>query len=170
MSQDDITKCSNILKDILNPNNEARNLAVSQLEVMRQNTPVLLFCLLKILSESQDKTEKTVSAVLIRKILEITDDMIYSPHWKNLNSNENFFTIFLSSYVKKKQKMHPSGKICYLGGKRSCGSDLTSDGSQVHVLNLIGIKLGRHGCRLGFLNFSFNISYLPNNRIFYAIE
>ncbi len=42
--------------------------------------------------------------------------------------------------------------ITHLGGKRSGGTDLTSDGSQVHVLNLIGIELGRHGCILGFLN------------------
>lgn len=49
MSQEAISAVSSILKGILNPDNSARNAAVAELEKMRQNTSVLLFCLVRIL-------------------------------------------------------------------------------------------------------------------------
>lgn len=87
MSEQDIQVVKIILKGILNPDNKQRKEATDKLEEIRKNTPGLLFCLISILSTSSDKTEKTVSAVLIRKILEIKDDQIYSPHWKALDEN-----------------------------------------------------------------------------------
>lgn len=46
MSNDSLHKVSCILKGILNPDNASRNLAVAELEIMRNNTPVLLKCLI----------------------------------------------------------------------------------------------------------------------------
>ena len=106
MTEQDIQVVSIILKGIPNPDNKIRNEAVAKLEEMRKNTPVLLFCLIKILNSSTDRTDKTVSAVLIRKILEIKDDQICSPHWKNLNKDdqESFKLLALQALVKEEDK------------------------------------------------------------------
>lgn len=103
MSEEAINNVSKVIKEILNPNNQVRNEAVAKLEVLRQNTPFLLFCLVKILNTSNDKSEKTIAAVLIRKILDISDEMIFNPHWKNLSAEDRtqFKTLALQCLVNE---------------------------------------------------------------------
>ena len=86
--QETITTVQAILKGILNPDNNLRNQAAAKLEKMRQNTGLLITCLVQILHDTSDKTEKTVASVLIRKILEIKDDQVYNAHWKALSPEE----------------------------------------------------------------------------------
>lgn len=49
MSKDDINIVIEVLNGILNPTNEIRNAAVAKLDHLRQNTPALIYCLLKVL-------------------------------------------------------------------------------------------------------------------------
>ena len=87
MSESDLKMVSEILNGILNPDNTIRNQAAAKIEELRKNTPMFLFCLIKILNESNSTTEKTVSAVLIRKIIELKDNMAKNPQWEGLNAD-----------------------------------------------------------------------------------
>lgn len=49
MSQEVISSVQEILKGILNPDNNLRNQAAEKLEEMRKNTGLLITCLVKIL-------------------------------------------------------------------------------------------------------------------------
>ena len=49
MSSDDTKTLAEIINGILNPDNATRNQAVQKLEVLRQNTPVLIYHLFKII-------------------------------------------------------------------------------------------------------------------------
>ncbi len=69
MSSDDINIVVEVLKGILNPTNEIRNAAVSKLEELRQNTPVLIYCLLKILEGIILFTFIKVNMIIILKLL-----------------------------------------------------------------------------------------------------
>lgn len=107
MSQEIISSVQIILKGLLSNDNNVRNEASAKLEEMRKNTSLLLVCLINILHDSQDRQEKTMSAVLIRKILEIKDEDVNNPHWKALSNEDQakVMSLTLDSLVKEKDAL-----------------------------------------------------------------
>lgn len=103
MSEEKLSIVSNILNNITNPNNEIRTKSANMLEELRKDSPSLVACLIKILYESTIVKDKVVASVLIRKILEIKDDVICSPIWKNISSEDQSNIRYLSLQCLEKE-------------------------------------------------------------------
>lgn len=108
MSSEDINLVIQILSGILNPNNAIRKEAEAKLTQMNSNIGGLLFCLGRVLKESSDSKIKSLSAVLIRKILDVGTN-----NWKGLapELKASFKEDLLQVMVNEKDKS-VKNKIC----------------------------------------------------------
>jgi hypothetical protein len=112
MSSEEINYVVSVINGILNPNNETRKLFVGKLDELRQNTPALFFCLVKILengvagNEAEVKQTKTVAAVLARKLIFITDDSLINEHWVKMAAElkAGVKTSLLSTFINEKDQ------------------------------------------------------------------
>ena len=108
MSSEDINLVIQILSGILNPNNSIRKEAEAKLTSMNSNIGGLLFCLGRVLKESNENQIKSLAAVLIRKILDVG-----TSNWKNLTPElkTSFKADLLVVMVNEKEKS-VKNKIC----------------------------------------------------------
>jgi hypothetical protein len=73
-----------IIKGLLNPNNEERRKNESQLmELIQKNKIGLVLCLTQILKTTSDETSATYSAVISRKLLQVPESEGYNACWKS---------------------------------------------------------------------------------------
>ncbi len=73
-----------IIKGLLNPNNEERRKNESQLmELIQKNKIGLVLCLTQILKTTSDETSATYSAVISRKLLQVPESEGFNACWKS---------------------------------------------------------------------------------------
>ena len=73
-----------IIKGLLNPNNEERRKNESQLmELMQKNKIGLVLCLTQILDSSTDPTSTLYAAVIARRLIQVPEGESYNPCWKS---------------------------------------------------------------------------------------
>lgn len=87
MSQNELAQVNEILRNILNPDNNIRKDAELKLNTLRSNIGALVFYLAKLLNESDEKGVKTLASVLLRKTLTTTDKFPISQAWASLDDN-----------------------------------------------------------------------------------
>ena len=73
-----------ILKGLMNPNNEERRKNESQLmELMQKNKIGLVLCLTQILDTTSDPSSALYAAVIARKLVQVSEGELYNQSWKS---------------------------------------------------------------------------------------
>lgn len=87
MSAEELKIVENILEGFLNPAKEIRDQAQMKFNELSANFPALVFCLSKLVSDSQSKQNKTFACVALRKLLEIKGNTIGNEKWTKIEEN-----------------------------------------------------------------------------------
>ena len=86
MSAEELQIVETILEGFLNPQKEIRDQAQIKFNELSNNFPALIFCLSKVILESQNLQNKTFACVAMRKLLEVKDHEIGNPKWEKIDA------------------------------------------------------------------------------------
>lgn len=86
MSAEELQIVENILEGFLNPQKDVRDQAQIKFNELSNNFPALIFCLSKVILESQKIQNKTFACVALRKLVEVKASEIGNPKWEKIDA------------------------------------------------------------------------------------
>lgn len=87
MSAEELKIVESILEGFLNHQKEIRDQAQLKFNELSTNFPALVFCLSKVILESQSMTNKTFACIALRKLVEVKNHEIGNPKWEKVEAN-----------------------------------------------------------------------------------
>lgn len=106
MSSDDLKQIEKLMIDLLANDNNVRGEAEKKLNQTKNNSSALVYCLAKLIYQSENNGVKTLSSVLLRKLITIKEEEDISPVWESLDNNykESVKQDLINAVLKEKNK------------------------------------------------------------------
>jgi hypothetical protein len=142
-----------ILKGLMNPNNEERRKNESQLmELMQKNKIGLVLCLTQILDTTSDPSSALYAAVIARKLIQVPDGELYNQSWKTAPEDlkEQIKTNLMKVLVKCNDK-NLKKKIGYIVG---------------HLYQSVSYNREKWDSVLQYIAEGFKVPLTPENAIY----